>query len=91
MGATYNILLKIHHLQHLVKGTLFFFFTILSFFFSSLQMWNNKYDCHNLVLKPTPFCFIYFCFHDPVDSVLIKAVRQQSSLFLQTMDAVEFA
>lgn len=80
MGATYNILLKI----------LCFFFTILSFFFS-LQMWNNKYDCHNLVLKPTPFCFIYFCFHDPVDSVLIKAVRQQSSLFLQTMDAVEFA
>ena len=54
-------------------------------------MWNNTYDCHNLVLKPTPFCFIYFCFHDPVDSVLIKVVRQQSSLFLQTMDAVEFA
>lgn len=31
MGATYNILLKIHHLQHLVKGTLFFFYD--SFFF----------------------------------------------------------
>ena len=54
-------------------------------------MWNNKYDCHNLVLKPTPFYFTYFCFHDPVDSVLIKAVRQQFSLFWQTMDAVEFA
>lgn len=54
-------------------------------------MWNNKYDCHNLVLKPTPFYFTYFCFHDLVDSVLIEAVRQQSSLFLQTIDVVEFA
>ena len=79
MGATYNILLKII--------CSFFFFTILF----SLQMWNNKYDCHNLVLKPTPFYFTYFCFHDPVDSVLIEAVRQQFSLFWQTMDAVEFA
>lgn len=87
MGATY-ILLKIHHLQRLVKDTLFFFYD--SFFFS-LQMWNNKYNCRNLVLKPTPFYFTYFCFHDPVDSVLIKAVRQQFSLFWQTMDAVEFA